>query len=82
MDFETLRCNGHMKAVIGDMTISTGGVLRLNKNLVERMGIRPGDRVIIMQDVENPRITIQIQRGDEVIFLLNDAEVVRLQNIE
>lgn len=71
-----------MKVVIGDMTISSGGVLRLNKSLVERMGIKPGDRVIVMQDTENSRIAIQIQRGDKVIFLLNDAEVVRPQNIK
>ena len=71
-----------MKVVIGDMSISNGGALRLNKRLVERMGIKRGDRLIVMQDTENCRITIQIQRGDKVIFLLNDAEVVRPQNIE
>lgn len=71
-----------MKVIIGNMTISTGGVLRLNKNLMERMGTRRGDRVIIMQDAENSKITIQIQRGGKVIFLLNNAEAVKLQNID
>jgi len=71
-----------MKVVIGDMTISTGGVLRLNKYLVEKMNVKPGDRVIIMQDTETSQITIQIQRENKVIFLLNDAEAVRPQNIE
>ena len=69
-----------MKAVVGDMTVSTGGVLRLNKSLVERMGIKPGDRVIVMQDTENSKITIQIQRGNKVVFLLDDAEVVNPKN--
>lgn len=71
-----------MKVVIGDMSISTGGVLRLNKSLAERMGIRPGDRVIVMQDTETSKISLQIQRGDKVIFLLNDAVLFRQQNIE
>lgn len=70
-----------MKVVIGDLTISSGGVLRLNKKLMERMEVRRGDRIIIMQDTENSKITIQIQRGDEVVFLLNNAKVVNLQNI-
>lgn len=68
-----------MKAVIGDMTISNGGVLRLNKSLVESLGVKPGDRLIIMRDTGSSKITIQLQRGNEVILRLSDCEIVRPQ---
>nr|MDO8132927.1 hypothetical protein [Candidatus Njordarchaeum guaymaensis] len=68
-----------MKAVIGDMTISNGGILRLNESLVESLGVEPRDRLIIMQDTENSKITIQLQRGNEVILRLSDCEIVRPQ---
>ena len=69
-----------MKAVIGDMTISTGGTLRLNKGLMERMRMKPGDRLIILQDIESTKITIQVQRESKVIFRLNEAEIIRPEN--
>ncbi len=69
-----------MKAVIGDMTISNGGILRLNKSLVESMEIKPGDRLIILQDTENSKVSLQIQRGNAIIFLLDDAVVKNNNN--
>ena len=67
-----------LNVIIGDMTISSGGVLRLNKSLVERMDIRPGDRLIIMQNTDDSTVTFQIQRGNDVIFLLSNGEVTKI----
>ena len=69
-----------MKAVIGDMTISSGGILRLNKSLVKCMNVKPGDRLIVLQDTEDSKISIQIQRENDVILLLSDADVTIPEN--
>ena len=66
-----------MKAVIGDMTISNGGILRLNKSLVESMDVQSGDLLIVLRDTEDAKITIQIQRGNTVFLMLSNAEVIR-----
>lgn len=66
-----------MKAVVGDMCVSTGGILRLGKSIQGFFGIKPGDRIILLQDTENSRMTLQLQRGSKVIMLLDGAELIK-----
>ena len=65
-----------MNAVIGDMNVSTGGVLRIGKSVQELLNIKPGDRIVMLQDSETLKITFQIQRGYKIIALLEGAELV------
>ncbi len=66
-----------MKAVIADMTVSTGGILRLNKFLMDAYSICPGDRIIILQDSGNSKISFRVQRGTKILFALDGAEPVQ-----
>lgn len=68
-----------MKAVIADMTVSTGGVLRLNKSLMHNYDIHPGDRIIMLQDTENSKITLQIQREAKILLRLEGAELIQIE---
>ena len=45
-----------MKVVLANITISTGGVLRLNKDLMNQVGIQPGDKIVVMKESERPEI--------------------------
>jgi hypothetical protein len=62
-----------LKVVIADMTVSTGGVLRLNKCIMEDYDIQAGDKIIMLQDVEDSSITLQIQRGTEILARIEGA---------
>ena len=64
-----------MKVVLANITISTGGVLRLSKDLMNQMGIQPGDKIVVMR--ENSSVTIQFQRNDHIILRLADAKIVK-----
>ncbi len=66
-----------MKVVLANITISTGGVLRLNKDLMNQVGIQPGDKIVVMKESERPEITIQFQRNDDIILRLSDAKIVK-----
>jgi hypothetical protein len=66
-----------VKAVVGDMSVSTGGVLRLGKSIQDLFGIKAGDRIILLQDTENSKMTLQLQRGSKVIMLLDGAELIK-----
>lgn len=68
-----------LKVVIADMTVSTGGVLRLNKCIMEDYNIQPGDRIVMMQDVNDSRITLQIQRGTEILARIEGAVPIRIK---
>ena len=63
-----------MKAVIANITISTGGVMRLSKDLMNHVGIHPGDKIVVMR--EDDRVTIQFQRNDNIRLRLADAKIV------
>jgi bifunctional DNA-binding transcriptional regulator/antitoxin component of YhaV-PrlF toxin-antitoxin module len=67
-----------MKAVIAGMNVSTGGVLRIAKSIKEMFDIKPGDKIIMIQDTENGKITLQFQRGNKVVALLDGAELVKV----
>jgi hypothetical protein len=58
-----------MISVLADMSVSSGGVLRLSKRLIERIGARPGDRLVVLKDNQNNKVIIQFQRDDNVVFL-------------
>jgi hypothetical protein len=66
-----------MKVVLANITISTGGVLRLNKDLMNQVGIEPGDKIVVMKENERPEITIQFQRNDDILLRLSDAKIVK-----
>jgi hypothetical protein len=66
-----------MKVVLANITISTGGVLRLNKDLMNQVGILPGDKIVVMKENERPEITIQFQRNDDILLRLSDAKIVK-----
>jgi hypothetical protein len=68
-----------MKVVIADMTVSTGGVLRLNKCIMEDYNIQAGDRIVMMQDVEDSTITLQIQRGTEILARIEGAVPIQTE---
>ena len=68
-----------LKVVIADMTVSTGGVLRLNKCIMEDYNIQPGDRIVMMQDVNDSSITLQIQRGTEILARIEGAVPIRIK---
>jgi hypothetical protein len=68
-----------LKVVIADMTVSTGGVLRLNKCIMEDYNIQAGDRIVMMQDVNDSSITLQIQRGTEILARIEGAVPVTLE---
>jgi len=68
-----------LKVVIADMTVSTGGVLRLNKCIMEDYNIQPGDRIVMMQDVNDSSITLQIQRGTEILARIEGAVPIHIQ---
>jgi hypothetical protein len=64
-----------MIAVISDISVSSGGVLRLSKKLMERIGVKSGDRLVIMKDNPGDKVIIQFQRNDNVIFRLEGGKV-------
>lgn len=61
------------------MTVSTGGVLRLNKSIMHDFDIRSGDRIVMMQDTENSKITLQVQRGTKILLRLEGAELIQVE---
>jgi hypothetical protein len=76
------RVNLALKVVIADMTVSTGGVLRLNKCIMEDYNIKAGDRIVMMQDVNDSTITLQIQRGTEILARIEGAVPINLKESE
>ena len=64
-----------MKVVLANITISTGGVLRLSKDLMNQMGIQPGDKIVVMR--EDDSVTIQFQRNGDILLRLSDAKIVK-----
>jgi hypothetical protein len=64
-----------MLTVISVMSVSTEGVIRLSKNLIDRIGTEFGDKLVVMK--ENDKIIIQFQREDEVIFRLDSIAVFK-----
>lgn len=64
-----------MKAVLANITVSTGGVLRLSKDLMNHVGIHPGDKLVVMR--EDDSVTIQFQRNDDILLRLADAKIVK-----
>lgn len=71
-----------LKVVIADMTVSTGGVLRLNKCIMEDYNIQAGDRIVMMQDVNDSSITLQIQRGTKILARIEGAMPIQLEKDE
>ena len=71
-----------LKVVIADMTVSTGGVLRLNKCIMEDYNIQPGDRIVMMQDVNDSSITLQIQRGTRILARIEGAIPIQFKKHE
>jgi hypothetical protein len=69
-----------LKVVIADMTVSTGGVLRLNKCIMEDYNIQAGDRIVMLQDVDDSTITLQIQRGTEILARIEGAVPVKFKD--
>lgn len=68
-----------LKVVIADMTVSTGGVLRLNKCIMEDYNIQAGDRIVMMQDVNDSTLTLQIQRGTEILARIEGAVPIKFK---
>ena len=66
-----------MKAVLADMTVSTGGMLRLNKFLMDEFSICPGDRIIVLQDPESSKVSFRVQRGTKILLALDGAEPIQ-----
>jgi antitoxin component of MazEF toxin-antitoxin module len=64
-----------MLTVISVMSVSTEGVIRLSKNLIDRIGTESGDKLVVMK--ENDKIIIQFQREDDVIFRLEGKAVFK-----
>jgi len=64
-----------MLTVISVMSVSTEGVIRLSKNLIDRIGTESGDKLVVMK--ENDKIIIQFQREDDVIFRLEGKTVFK-----
>ena len=64
-----------MIAVMADISVSSGGILRLSKRLIERIGVKSGDRLVVLKENPSKKIIIQFQRDDDVIFRLEGAEV-------
>jgi hypothetical protein len=64
-----------MLTVISVMSVSTEGVIRLSKNLIDRIGAEAGDKLVVLK--ENDKIIIQFQREDEVIFRLEGIAVFK-----
>ena len=58
-------------AVVADVSVSSGGIIRLSKRLVEKIGVKPGDRLVILKENPSDQIIIQFQREDKVIFRLS-----------
>ena len=55
-----------MVALLAVMSVSTEGVIRLSKSLTEMLGVKSGDKLVVME--ENDKIVIQFQRHDKVFF--------------
>ena len=64
-----------MKSVLANITISTGGVLRMSKNLINHVGVQSGDKIVVMR--EDDRVTIQFQRNDDILLRLSNAKIVK-----
>lgn len=64
-----------MLTVISVMSVSTEGVIRLSKNLIDRIGTESGDKLVVMK--ENDTIIIQFQREEDVIFRLEGKTVFK-----
>ena len=64
-----------MIAVMADISVSSGGILRLSKRLIERIGVKSGDRLVVLKENPSNKIIIQFQRDDNVIFRLEGEEV-------
>ena len=67
----------NLKAVIANMSVSTGGVIRLNKYMLNKYNILPGDRIVLLQDTETSALTLQVQRENKVVLFLDTAEPVQ-----
>jgi hypothetical protein len=57
-----------MITVISTISISTGGVLRLSKKLLEKIDVSKGDRLVILKENPSNEIILQFQRKDKIIF--------------
>ena len=57
-----------MVVVLADIAVSTEGIIRLPKKLVERIGVKYGDRLVVLKEGED--VIIQFQREDDVVFRL------------
>jgi hypothetical protein len=64
-----------MKVVLANISISTGGVMRLSKDLMNHVGLQPGDRIVVMR--EDDHVTIQFQPNDHILLRLADATIVK-----
>jgi antitoxin component of MazEF toxin-antitoxin module len=64
-----------MNVVLATISISTGGVMRLSKDLMNRVGLQPGDKIVVLR--EDDRVTIQFQRNDRILLRLADATIVK-----
>ena len=64
-----------MKVVLANITVSTGGVLRLSKDLMNQMGVQPGDKIVVMR--EDDSVTIQFQRNGHILLRLANAKIVK-----
>ena len=64
-----------MKVVLANIMISTGGVMRLSKDLMDRVGLQPGDKIVVMR--EDDHVTLQFQRNDHILLRLADATIVK-----
>jgi hypothetical protein len=74
--------NESLKVVIADMTVSKGGVLRLNKCIMEDYNIQAGDRIVMMQNVDDSSITLQIQRGTQILARIEGAVPIQIKKSE
>ena len=59
------------------MSVSTGGVIRLTKHMLEEYNIRPGDKIVMLQDTETSTMTLQVQRGNKIVLILDDAKPIQ-----
>jgi hypothetical protein len=61
------------------MSVSIGGILSLSKRLIENIGERKRDRLVVLNDNNSKKDLIQSQRDDDVIFRFEAVLSIKLK---
>ena len=59
------------------LSVSTEGIVRITKKVLEKYGIKPGDRIVLNNNDEKNLIGLQFQRRDDRVYMVVTGTVER-----